>query len=164
MNEERRRARNAARLDQLHPAFARRVRAIIDGLESEGLRPRIQDAWRDPAAQLRAYQRGRSRLRFGFHNLTGLDGEPESLAADILDDDHPAREGVSYLLRLAAAAEAHQCTTGIRWGLPARLRAGIDEAIASRSWEAALKIGWDPCHVQPADLTLAEARKGKRPA
>jgi hypothetical protein len=164
VNEERRRARNAARLEQLHPAFARRIRAVIGDLEASGLRPRIQDAWRDPAAQLRAYERGLSRLKFGFHNLTGPDGRPEALAADILDDDHPAHEGAAYLLQLAAAAESHDCVTGVRWGLPSKLRAAVDAAIASHDWQTEIKIGWDPCHVQPADLTLAQAKKGRRPA
>ncbi len=53
--------------------------------------------------------------------------------------------------------------TGIQWGLPIRIRGAIEQAIATSNWSAPVKIGWDPTHVQPADLTLAEAKAGRRP-
>src|SRR5467141_1523133 len=112
MNEVDRQARNSQRLAELFPTFAVRVRGIIAELEGQGLRPRIQDAWRSPAEQLKAYLSGHSRLKYGFHNVTGPNGEPQSLAVDLLDDDHPAQEGSEYLLRLAAAAERRVCQTG----------------------------------------------------
>jgi len=164
MNEVDRQARNSQRLAELFPTFAVRVRGIIAELEGQGLRPRIQDAWRSPADQLKAYLSGHSNLKYGFHNVTGPNGEQESLAVDLLDDDYPAHEGSEYLLRLTGAAEARTCMTGIQWGLPLRLRAAIDQAIATSNWSAPVKIGWDPTHVQPAELTLAEARAGRRPA
>jgi hypothetical protein len=82
---------------------------------------------------------------------------------DLLDDDHPLNPGRPYLLKLAAAAEQQQLVTGIRWGLPAALRAAIDDAIATRQWNASVKIGWDPTHVEPTDITVAQARGGVRP-
>jgi hypothetical protein len=163
MNEPARKARNAQRLSELYPTFATRVAAIIGELEDQGLRPRIQDAWRDPEQQRKAYESGHSKLKFGFHNVTGVDEKPESLAVDLLDDDHPAHEGSVYLLRLAASAEAQRCTTGIRWGLPPALRQAVDTAIASSDWDAPVKLGWDPAHVQPSDVTLAQVKQGKRP-
>lgn len=163
MTEEKRKQRNAERLTELHPAFRKRLKAVIDDLESQGLRPRIQDAWRSPVDQLAAFNSGHSKLKFGFHNVTAADGTKEALAVDLLDDDHPAKEGKVYLLHLAAAAEQQGLTTGIRWGLPQNLRDAIDAAIASQDWQAPVKIGWDPAHVQPTGLTPTEAKNGKRP-
>lgn len=163
MNDVARRKRNAERLAELHPRFARRVAAVIAELEDEGWRPRIQEAWRSPQAQLAAYRAGHSPLRYGFHNVTGPDGRPEALAVDMLDDDAPLSPGKPFLLRLAAAAEAAGLTTGIRWGLTHTLARAVDEAIATHQWQAPVKIGWDPAHLQAQGLTVAQARAGQRP-
>jgi hypothetical protein len=117
MNEAARRQRNQQRLLELYPTFARRVAALIAELESEGWRPRIQDAWRSPQAQRAAWESGHSKLQWGFHNATGAGGRPEALAVDLLDDDAALNPGKPYLLRLAAAAEDAGLVTGIRWGL-----------------------------------------------
>jgi hypothetical protein len=164
MNDTARRQRNQQRLKELHPRTATRVAAVIRELEDEGWRPLIQEAWRSPAAQRAAFEAGHSRLRHGFHNLTGPDGRPEALAVDLLDDDAPLTPGKPYLLRLAAAAEQAGLATGIRWGLPAALARAIDTAILLRDWQAPVKIGWDPTHLQATGLTVAQARAGARPA
>jgi hypothetical protein len=164
MTEAARRARNESRLQELFPTFRARIRRVIKRLEDNGLRPRIQDAHRSPADQLAAFNAGHSKLKFGFHNVTAGDGTPEALAVDMLDDDNPLNPRVSYLLQLAAAAEAAGLTTGVRWGLPAALRAAIDTAIAAGDFQAPLKVGWDPTHVEPVGITVTEARNGQRPA
>jgi hypothetical protein len=165
MTEDQRKHVNTERLTELYPSFGQRIRAVIKDLEDQGIRPRIQDAWRSPEDQLKAFNSGHSKLKFGFHNVTAKDGTKEALAVDMLDDDHPAKEGKEYLLRLAAAAEKQGLVTGIRWGVPTKkLKAAIDAAIASKDWKAAVKIGWDPTHCQPTDLTATEAKTGKRPA
>ena len=164
MNETSRRARNAERLAELNSVYASRIGRIISQLEAGGFRPRIQDAWRSPESQLAAFEAGTSRLTFGFHNLTTDDGRPDSLAVDLLDDDNPLAPRTNYLLRLAAAAGTVQCRTGIAWGLPQRLRVAVEEAVATGNWNASVKVGWDPTHVEPVDVTLAEARAGKRPS
>ena len=163
MDEPARRQRNDRCCSELFPAFRARVTALIADLEGEHIRPRIQQAWRSPADQLTAFNSGHSKLRFGFHNVTGAAGTPEALAVDLLDDDNPLHPPRRYLLRLAAAAERHGLITGIRWGLPGSLRAGIDRAIAAADWEAPVKIGWDPCHIEVVGLTVRQARSGKRP-
>ena len=164
MNEEARKKRNEDRLTELYPTFGKRLKAVIADLEQQGLRPRIQDAWRSPEKQLEAFNSGLSKLRYGFHNVTGKDGKKEALAVDLLDDNSPNNEGREYLLRLAAAAEKQNLSTGIRWNLPQKLRDAIDTAIAAKDWKAPVKIGWDPAHVQPTGITPGEAKKGKRPA
>jgi hypothetical protein len=164
MKEEKRKERNAQRITELYPSFGVKIRAVIEDLEAQGLRPRIQDGYRSPADQLIAFNTGHSKLKYGFHNVTGAGGAKESLAVDMLDDDHPAQEGTEYLLRLAAAAEKQGLTTGVRWGLPQNLRDAIDAAIANNDWKAAIKIGWDPAHVEPTGITPAQAKAGKRPS
>jgi hypothetical protein len=102
-------------------------------------------------------------VKFGFHNVTGADGRKESLAVDLLDDDAPLAPGAPYVLRLAAAAAAEGLTTGALWGLPAKLKAGTAAAIAAGDFAAPVKIGWDPCHVEPTDITITQAKGGARP-
>jgi hypothetical protein len=163
MKEADRKKRNAQRMGELYPTFRVRIARVIQTLESHGLRPRIQDAWRSPEDQLNAYNTGHSKLKYGFHNVTGKGGEKQALAVDMLDDDNPANEGSAYLLQLAAAAEEAGLRTGVRWGLPTKLVAAVEAAIAASDWDAPVKVGWDPTHVEPTDVTPAEARSGKRP-
>ena len=163
MDEGARIARNAQRMSTLFPAFAARLERVIRRLEAETLRPRIQDAWRSPEEQLAAFRAGHSKLKFGFHNVTAADGRPEGLAVDLLDDNAPLSPDRPYILRLAAAAEAEGLSTGVRWGLPVALRRAIDEALLARAWNAPLKLGWDPLHVEPTGITVREARAGMRP-
>jgi hypothetical protein len=164
MNEQQRRERNDQRVSELWPAFGAKIKAVIAELESQSLRPRIQDGYRSPADQLIAFQTGHSKLKYGFHNVTGTGGKKESLAVDMLDDDHPAQEKSEYLLRLAAAAESQGLVSGIRWGLPVNLSNAIDAAIANKDWKANVKVGWDPSHVQPTGITPQQAKAGKRPS
>ena len=115
-----------------------------------------------PEDQLTAYLNGNSKVKFGFHNVTGVDGRREALAVELLDDDAPLAPGAPYVLRLAAAA-AEGLATGALWGLPAKLKSGTEAAIAAGDFDAPVKIGWDPCHVEPTGITIAQAKVGKRP-
>jgi hypothetical protein len=163
MKEPARLQRNADRLKECHPKYRARLAKVIKALEDDGERPRIQDGWRSVADQLKAYNAGHSKLKFGFHNVTAADGTPEALAVDLLDVDAPLAPGTPYLLKLAAAAEKAGLITGVRWGLPQRLRLGIDTAIAAQDWRAPVRVGWDPTHVETTDVTVAQAKKGQRP-
>lgn len=164
MNETQRKQRNAVRIAELWPSFGKKIAAVIATLEAQGQRPRIQDAWRSPADQLKAFNSGNSQLKFGFHNVTGDHGAKEALAVDMLDDNHPLKSGTEYLLRLAAAAESQGLVTGIRWKLSPKHRDAIDRAIADQNWQATVEVGWDPTHVQPTGITPSQAKTGKRPA
>jgi hypothetical protein len=163
MQEAQRNQRNAERLLELYPTFRDRIARVISELEAMGERPRIQDAYRSPEDQLKAFNSGHSKLKFGFHNVTGKNGEKESLAVDMLDDNNPLNLPVSYLLKLAFVSEKNGLITGIRWGLPSSLRKTIDNTIAAKDFNAKVKIGWDPSHIQPTDITVSEAKSGKRP-
>ena len=106
MNETQRKQRNTERIAELWPSFVSKIEAVIAELETLGLRPRIQDARRSEHDQLIAFNSGHSKLKFGFHNVTGSNGAKEALAVDMLDDNHPLNIGTEYLLFLAAAADA----------------------------------------------------------
>lgn len=165
MKEEARKTRNGQRLAELNPVFRKRLAGIISRLEATGFRPRIQDAWRSPEDQMKAFRSGHSKLRWGFHNATTAAGLPDGLAVDLLDDDSPLAPGVLYLVSLAREAARDHCQTGIGWGLPPRLRTAMDHLIASTEEPPPkLAIGWDPTHVEPADVSVPEAKAGVRPA
>jgi hypothetical protein len=164
MKEPERQTRNSTRLAELYPTFRVRLEKVIAELEGKKIRPRIQDGWRSVADQKKAFETGRSKLLYGFHNVTAPDGTPQALAVDLLDDDAPVNMSKSYFLQLAAAAENAGLMTGIRWGVPKKLIGAIDAAIAAGDWDAHVKIGWDPTNVQPTDVNVAQARAGKRPA
>jgi len=163
MLEKDRLLRNQNKLLELHPVFRQRVEAVLKELESAGLRPRIQDAWRSEKDQADAYRRGTTKVLYGFHNVTGPDEAKEALAADILDDNNLYTPKTSYMLRLAAAAERNQLTTGIRWDLSDAKSQAIDAAIAAQNWNVPIHVGWDPMHVEITGLTAAEAKAGQRP-
>ena len=163
MTELQRTKRNEEKLLELFPAFRKRLTKVIIELEHMGLRPRIQDGYRSSADQLKAFNNGHSKLRYGFHNVTGLNGVKESLAVDLLDDDKPLNMSVSYLLKIAFVCEKNGLETGIRWGLPNQLKEAINNALAAKNFDAPIKVGWDPTHIQPKGITVAEAKKGKRP-
>lgn len=150
MKEADRKARNAQRLTECHPAFAARLTRGVRGLEGAGIRQRIQDAWRSPQDQLSAFLNRNTKVKSGFHNV------------DLHDDDAPLAPGVPYVLRLAAPA-AEGLATGALWGLPAKLKSGTAAAIAAGDLDAPVKIGWDPCHVEPTGITIAQAKVRKRP-
>jgi len=164
MNEAQRQKRNRDRLTECFPKFGHRVAAVIAALEAQGLRPRIQDAWRSIPDQIAAFNAGNSKVKFGFHNITGEHGEKEALAVDLLDDDAPLSPSTKYLLMVAKAAREQGLQTCILWDLPKRLQDGVEAAIAAGNFDARVKVGWDPTHIEPTGITIAEAKSGKRPA
>ena len=129
MQEQQRLERNRTRLTECYEVFAEALAGVIADMERLGFRPRIQDAWRSPEAQLAAFNTGNSELRFGFHNVTGPGEHKEALAVDLLDDDEPLHPSRRYLLTLAAVARDHGLETGIGWGLQRATRERLEKAI-----------------------------------
>jgi len=163
MNEAERLQYNKNKLQELYPWFRTRIEAVIKEMEQAGYRPRLQTAWRSPADQLDAYRRGTSRLQYGFHNVTDPNGGRESLAADIWDDDRLDKVKVDFILHLAVAAEANGLITGIRWDLKDEDSVLIDIALQNKNWNAKVRVGWDPLHVEVTGMRPQEAREGRRP-
>lgn len=163
MKEPARLERNTQRLTECYPPMGVAVRRVLDRMEAQGFRPRIQHAWRSTEEQAQLFHKGTTKTLFGFHNVTGAGGAKESLACDVLDDDHPLGPSTRYLLALAIAARAEGLMTGILWDLPRPLAAGVEAAIAAGDIHAKVKVGFDPTHVQPVGITAKQARSGTRP-
>lgn len=163
MNEVARKERNKQRLAECFPKFALRVEAVIKDLEAQGFRPRIQDAHRTIADQLKAFKNGFSKTKFGFHNITGASGKPESLAVDLLDDDRPLSPTRKYMILLAGAARAHGLHSGIFF-LPTPFHKAINRAIEESNFSPTIKIGFDPTHIEATGVSIGEAKAGKRPS
>lgn len=169
MIEAARRSRNAARLLECHPGFRAPLAQLIKALERESWRPRIQDAWRDPVAQRKAYESGRSDLLWGMHNATSPTGVKESLAVDLLDDDAPLAPRTRYVQRLNELVRRFGLVTGILWSgrkgtkLTQVEKARIVNACSTGDWSEVGRIGYDPLHVQFGGLTVQQAMSGARP-
>jgi hypothetical protein len=163
MNEAARQQRNQQRLGECFPKFAKRVRAVINDLEAQGFRPRIQDAHRSIPDQLKAFNEGFSKVKFGFHNVTGANGQSEALAVDLLDDDKPLNPSRKYIILLAATAQRNGLHPGSFFGLPSSLVKGLNNAIQNSNFDPAIKIGFDPTHIEATGLSIQDAKAGKRP-
>lgn len=163
MLEATRKNLNETQLKELHPVMARKVRAVIADLESAGWLPYIVTGWRSPAEQLQKVKEGRSKVRYSFHNVTGKGGRPESLAVDIVDTRKGYDSPKEFWLTLAAAGAAHGLASGIMFGLGKR-KAELLAVLKARDFKnKGVSIGWDPSHLEPAGISLLQARLGVRP-
>jgi len=133
--------RNTAKLLEVWPGMRAKIEAILKDLRGHGFRPRIQIAYRTRAQQLLLVASGNSWVPWSYHMAKNGDGTKGALAVDIIDDDKLYGSPVFFQL-LEKSAKSHGLETG-------------------RGWQKA-----DPAHVQyPAPiLTLAQAKKGKRPS
>ena len=165
MDDKARHLRNLQEIQQLYPTMRPKIQAIINDLEGQGYKPRIQEAYRNQQAQNAALLSGHSKVRNSFHGITGPGGQPEALAVDLLNDQANVQQpSQDYLLRLASSAQGHGLMTGAQWGLPDDQRKAIQTAVANRNFDQpGIRLGWDPTHVQPVDITVEQAQRGKRP-
>lgn len=164
MTNEQRKIANAQRLQKIYPTLRPKIAAIISDLEGKGWQPVIDgQVYRTPAQQARLKAEGKSKVSYSFHTVTGPNGEPQSLAADIVDIRYAWNAPSRYWLQLASSAEAHGMQTGIRWGLSTPKRAIINALIRSKDWSAKYALGWDAAHTEVVGISLAQAKAGKRP-
>src|ERR1700754_824748 len=164
MKEADRLARNKERLTECFPTFSKRVAKVIKDMEDLGFRPRIQDGHRTIEAQLIAFKNGFSDVKFGFHNVTGANRKPESLAVDLLDDDSPLAPGRKYVIALASVAQKQGLHRGIFFRLKtAPERKALQDAIDNLDFSLKVRIGFDPTHLEPTGITIAAAKTGARP-
>jgi peptidoglycan L-alanyl-D-glutamate endopeptidase CwlK len=66
------------KLRSMHPDLQRKVQAVLQALKKRGYKPKIDNAWRPQNVQGQAFQQGRSRLQFSFHNAQNPDGTPNA--------------------------------------------------------------------------------------
>lgn len=164
MTEKARELINRRQLTECHPAFQVKVWAILSDLSSHGWLPYVADAWRSPAEQERKYRERTSKVLYSFHNATSHDGNPESLAVDVVDAQWGWRSPKKFWLMLAASAEAHGCASGLYFGLDVADRQTLRRVLQSRQFDDESEWGWDKAHVQfYPNSKLAAVRKGLRP-
>lgn len=162
MTDQQRTEHNRMLIQQANASFRLALAQVLAQLQADGWRPRLQEVWRSEADELDVHAAGHSEVTFGFHNCTALDGQPDALAADVLDDDAPLQIRRAYVWALAKAAHRFGLETGITFGLPANIKAALMAALeAGEAWGG--KLGWDCDHVQVAGITIAQARAGVRP-
>jgi len=152
---------NEQKLKELHPAFRLKVRAVIKDLKTRKLRPRIATAWRSPQSQADAVAAGKSKVQFGFHNITGPNGQKRAWACDIVDDNNARVTNPKFFFPLAKIAESHGLITGIRWGLSESDIRLVELSIEKEDWAGTttMRTGWDPAHLQPIGITAEQAQK-----
>jgi hypothetical protein len=172
VTEEARKTRNEIRLKLCYPPFASRVTALISELEWRTFRPRIDQSFRTPAEHDQQVKDGTSHSSWSFHMATTVDGKPDALAVDLLDDDYPVPDAHQhlwpqhfrdYLLTLASLAANYDLHTGIAWDLPQADRIALATALGTDPLGYDGRIGADPTHIEPMSLSLIAAKVGKRP-
>ncbi|SET62833.1 peptidoglycan L-alanyl-D-glutamate endopeptidase CwlK [Nitrosomonas marina] len=73
------------KLQSLNPVFRVKVQNVLDALTQRGFQPKIFFGWRSVSVQQELFNKGRSKVRFSFHNAQNTDGTPNAYAADIID-------------------------------------------------------------------------------
>lgn len=135
----------------LDVVFKSKLTRVVASLRAEGFRPILWFGWRRPGMQAELVKSGRSRTGFSLHEALGPDGEPASVAADLIDpryqwgihmvngkeEKNPAT--FDGALRFFKALGRVAKREGLTWGGDYQVRPGV--------WADA-KIGWDPGHVQ----------------
>lgn len=163
MDEQTRLKLNRERLELLHPTIRTKVKAVLMDMQGHQLRPVLASStFRSPAEQLKLYNTGRSKVKWGFHCAVSPTGKPESLAADIIDADLGWNASQRFWLMLGSSAMAHGMTWGGLWGLPDSIERGLLKAISDKVWDKPVKLGWDVAHIETKRVTIAEAKAGKR--
>jgi len=113
------------KLRSINPPFRDTVKAVIKTLEADGHQPIIIFAWRSIAEQLKLYNKGVTRVKFSFHNITRKDGWPDAHGVDIVDSRYLWSESKTkkakthaFFKALGKAAEKHAAYWGGDWTRP----------------------------------------------
>jgi hypothetical protein len=173
MNREKRTSLNQERLALVDETIRPKVQAVLTLLEYRNYQPLIaSEVFRSPQKQLELFQRGVTKVRWGFHCATTRDGQAGSLAADIIDADKGWNMNNEFWLRLGKAA----FDEGLHWGGFFGLTRNLERLLVvafnfgdpveyfrqQRLPLEKVKKGWDPAHLEVKGLSIAEARAGVR--
>lgn len=130
-------------LDGLKPAFREKVERILHDMEKHlGYRCYVASGKRTPEQQAKLVAQGRSKTLRSKH-LTGR-------AADIVPYSEKWNARQAYWMRLGYLAYREGLRWGGEFGLPAPMREALRKACEKKKWDADVKIGWDPAHVEEA--------------
>jgi peptidoglycan L-alanyl-D-glutamate endopeptidase CwlK len=73
------------KLRSMNSQFRGKVVKVIAALKKRGFQPKIFFGWRSVKVQLELVKKGRSKVKFSFHNAQTKNGIPNAYAADIID-------------------------------------------------------------------------------
>lgn len=116
------------KLTSLNPIFRQKVQTLIQRLKSQGFQPKVFFGWRSVVVQQELVRKGKSRVKFSFHNAQKPDGTPNAYAVDIIDKRYAWSKEAKEKGYWAAQGEGAK-NLGLTWG---------------GDW----KNPWDPAHVQ----------------
>lgn len=103
------------KLRSMNSQFGAKVTKVLAGLKKRGFQPKVFYGWRSVKVQLELVKKGRSKVKFSFHNAQTKDGKPNSYAADIIDSRwawSPAAEKNGFWKALGKEAKK----VGLHWG------------------------------------------------
>ena len=137
--------------------FRAKVAAILDDLASHGEDPKIFEAMRTREQQAEKVRLGYSKTMNSYHLKRGSDGKGK--AADIADRKKGWNASKRFFMLLASSCWAHGVGSGILFGLNAKQRQNLKNAILTlrqAGWPKShpayeTAIGWDGAHCQEDD-------------
>ncbi len=106
------------KLRSMTPLLRPKVQAVLSALLARGFQPKIFFGWRSVAVQLELYDKGRSKVKFSFHNAQQKDGTPNSYAADIIDQRYgwePLAKTSGFWKALGEEAKTQELYWGGDW-------------------------------------------------
>ena len=128
-------------LDDLHPDFRPEIDALIRMLSDAGFPASISGTYRSDESQVAAYELGRSEIKEGGSHSTTLDGEPASMAIDIISAEGNGwadkQSSFDFFEKLGEFAVSLGLTWGGDWSPETKTIDGKQYT-----------IGWDPAHVE----------------
>lgn len=126
----------------LEPHFRRKVERIVHDLAAYlgVLDAHVASGRRTVAEQKKLVSKGYSKTMRSKH-LSGR-------AADIVPRKQGWNAPKSYWLKLGYLAEREGLRWGGFYGLSRSQRAALRAAYKAKDWEAPVKVGWDPAHVE----------------
>lgn len=103
------------KLRSMNPLLRVKVEKVLAALRKRGFLPTVIYGWRSVAVQLELFKKGRTKVKFSFHNAQTKAGTPNAWAADIVDSRWawtPAAEANGFWTALGEEAKAE----GLVWG------------------------------------------------
>ncbi|ETX04127.1 MAG: peptidoglycan-binding protein [Candidatus Entotheonella gemina] len=103
------------KLQSLNAQFRPKVSTLLNALRLRGFQPKLFYGWRSVAVQQELYKKGRSKVRFSFHNAQAPSGVPNAYAADIIDKRYAWSESEETQKFWKALGEEAK-KAGLYWG------------------------------------------------
>jgi hypothetical protein len=120
------------------------------------------------------FNKGVSQVRWGFHCATGKNGEPQSLAADIVhakfgwfaDKQFVMKDtDEEFWVKLGHHAQRNDLNWGGYWfnfDPYGEKKSRLSSEVFNKVWYNGQEFGFDPAHVETSFVSIKQAMEGKR--